>query len=200
MPAKLDLTGQRFGRLTALRPEYRKHRGWACRCDCGATTWVLTAALINNNTKSCGCAKHKHGHGAEHPLTYRIWVEMRRRCRSLHRPAYGNYGGRGINVCPEWHDYAVFLKDMGEAPENATIERIDNNRGYAPNNCRWATRAEQNNNKRSNRRIQALGKTQTIAQWSRETGIHKDTLWRRLTKLGWSPERALTEPVKRLTT
>ena len=124
--------------------------------------------------------------------TYSIWCAMRTRCNNPNVANYVNYGGRGIRVCKEWDDFYVFLADMGEAKEDDTIERIDCNGNYEPNNCKWATRKEQGNNKRNNRVIELNGKRMTAMQWSDATGIGESTIRRRL-RLGWPVEKALTE-------
>lgn len=203
----LDLTGQTFGRLTALRVEHKsRHRGWVCRCQCGNEKWVMTGSLTDGHTRSCGCfdreRRVKHGFaikGKARPRTYQAWADMIQRCQNANLLSYKNYGGDGIQVCPEWRDFATFLRDMGEAPPGTSLDRIDNDADYAPGNCRWATRREQANNRRTNSVLTAFGKTQTIAQWARELNLCEDTLRHRLTRYGWSAERALTEPVRRKT-
>ena len=207
MSVRLDLTGQKFGRLTALYPEHRgRYYGWVCACDCGTKKWVHASALRTGHTQSCGCkynesrntCNFKHGHaGADRntSATYRIWASMLGRCENPRDKGYAKYGGDGIRVCPEWHDFTAFLRDMGECPSGFSLDRRDNDGDYEPSNCRWATRIEQANNTRRNYRITAFGRTQTLSEWSRESGIHKNTLNSRLKRLGWPPERALTEPV-----
>lgn len=135
-------------------------------------------------------------HGlSRHPLNI-VWRQMRSRCNSPLNPAYANYGGRGIKVCPEWDDFSVFLSDMGERPEKHQLDRIDNDKGYCRENCRWVPQQSNLNNKRTNRRIEYLGVEKTIAQWAEHLGIHYRTLNNRINR-GWSVERAFTEPVER---
>lgn len=147
VPAKLELTGQRFGLLTA-----REYLGgkWMCSCDCGSESMVQTDRLRNGNTKSCGCLKRavlglstvKHGKAGTR--THRIWKAMRNRCNNPNGPRYRDYGGRGIAVCERWNDFAKFISDMGEAPEGMSIDRWPNNDGdYEPSNCRWSTAKQQ---------------------------------------------------------
>jgi len=126
-----------------------------------------------------------------HPL-YRSYAAMKGRCRNPNDKSYKNYGGRGITVCNRWNDFANFLEDMGERPEGMSLERKDNNGNYEPSNCKWATRSDQQNNRRSNRLFTINGKTQTFTQWVREVG--RTTVRQaghRFYDHGWSIERTL---------
>lgn len=127
--------------------------------------------------------------------TYYSWKNMLKRCLEPHNKHYEYYGGRGITVCDEWLSYDKFFADMGEKPDGRTLERIDNNGNYTPQNCRWATREEQDSNKRTNRHITYRGKTQTMEQWARELRIHPATLSNRINARGMRPEIALSIPV-----
>lgn len=134
---------------------------------------------------------HKH-----HPL-YNSWVNMRQRCNNPNNPSYHNYGGRGIMVCPEWEaSFETFLSDVGERPNpRMTLDRIDNEKGYSPGNIRWATKQDQANNMRPNLLVTAFGRTQTLAEWSRETGISQNALHLRL-KRGVAHEEAVSQPMR----
>lgn len=193
--------GQIFGRLTVIGEEGRYA---ICRCVCGNVTKVKSHPLRSGNTTSCGCYNRsqlklgnvRRTHGMRsHPL-YSVWKEMRRRCTSQQRDDFKNYGGRGISVCERWNDFALFVADMGERPPAMTIERIDNNLGYDKANCRWASRADQNRNRRFNRIIDVGGMRMILAQAARLTGIGEATIRKRL-KLGWSVERAVSTGVRR---
>ena len=137
-----------------------------------------------------------HGEGGKTP-EYRCWGSMKSRCENKRHPDYENYGGRGIRVCRKWAEsYAEFLKDMGRRPTSRhTLNRINNDGPYSPENCEWATYKAQNNNRRINTLVSALGKTLTIAQWSDATGLPQNAIGLRL-KHGWSAESAVTRPLQ----
>lgn len=122
---------------------------------------------------------------------YGVWAAMKRRCNNPNVKDYPNYGGRGIKVCDRWNDFDAFYADMGSRPEGGMIERINNDGNYEPGNVRWATRADQANNKRNSRLMSCNGKTQTVAQWCHELGLSVGAIHQRL-KNGWSEERALS--------
>lgn len=207
---KIDLTNQRFGRLLVIRESNKKNRiAWECLCDCGNTIIVTTTGLRNKGTKSCGCLRAEtseqthtiHG-GAKksgRSRLYVIWSSMRERCFNSNHQAYTNYGGRGITICNEWEDFAEFRRwaisngyDEGQASQ--TIDRVDVNRCYCPQNCRWISRSEQANNKRNNRYITYRGEERTLSEWSNLFGIPYALLYKRIVIRGWDAARAIETP------
>jgi hypothetical protein len=135
--------------------------------------------------------RYKHGLAKKHPL-YGRWVGMRERCNNKNHPRYNDYGGSGIAVCQRWNNFSLFLEDMGEAPPGTSIERIDGNKGYSPENCCWATDSQQSRNRSMTVWIEFNGETLCLFDWANKLGIHYTTLKERLQK--WGKEKALTTP------
>jgi hypothetical protein len=179
MRTRIDLTGQVFGDLTVTH--HVERRKWACLCSCGATAKVAIDKLRSGHTTSCGhkrvdilkARSTSHGQakrGATSP-EYRVWCSAIGRCTTPTNAAWDRYGGRGITVCPEWATFEQFYADMGPRPEGTSLDRIDNDRGYAPDNCRWATRAEQARNTSRSRPISFAGATKCVTDWAVMFGI-----------------------------
>lgn len=198
----IDIVGKRFGRLTVLRrlDEYSsKHRLFESLCDCGTLTKSNSQQLREGRKKSCGCLKAETAgtrsleHGMSKTPIHNIWCSMVQRCTDVKHKYYSSYGGRGINVSEDWLDFKKFYADMGDKPEGLSIDRIDNNLGYSKENCRWATRKEQANNRRSSKTLEFNGETKTYAQWEDALNLRRGQVWERLDR-GWSVERTLTTP------
>lgn len=203
MAKRIDITGHRYGRLVVVERSASPLSGtrWLCRCDCGNTTVVRTKDIRSGKgTKSCGCLARETArgllqkHGWTGTDTYRVWAGMISRCRENDR-AKELYWDRGITVCDRWKSFENFLADMGEKPEGRSIDRIDNDKGYQPGNCRWATMRQQNLNKRNIRYLTFDGKTLCLKDWAREVGVPYGALLARL-KTGWSVEQALTRDTR----
>lgn len=200
----IDRTGEKYGRLTAVERLPAKSKKdtnarWFCRCDCGRATVAYGQDLARGKMKSCGClnAERIMQHGMSQTHVYSVWRMMLQRCENPKSPAYPNYGGRGIRVCDEWRDFERFFLDMGNRPAGYSIDRIDVDGPYCKENCRWATTAQQANNKRRNRVIEFRGRRQTLAEWADELGLDWHTIRSRLDNYGWSVERALSERPRR---
>lgn len=194
--------GRKFHQLTVTGPAPDKIVGkwilrmWECRCDCGGTLVVKATSLKSGNTKSCGCRKVKHGQ--RNAPEYAVWRTMLARCNNPKHKSFHDYGGRGIKVCERWMTAANFFADMGQRPSaRHTIERINNSGNYEPSNCRWATMAEQCKNRRNSVVVTAAGQALSLSEWAQKTGIGLSTIKERL-RNGWSPDRAVSEPVRRL--
>ena len=175
---------------------------WKILCRCGKVFEKESRRLSYSPPKSCGCeigirgAKTRTTNGSHRNPEYSCWLSLRARCNRKTDPNYSKYGGRGITVCSRWNDsFTDFLKDIGPRPSKQhTIDRIDNNKGYSPDNCRWATKKEQSRNMRNNVRLLFDGDKLTIREWSEKLGISSQTLWSRY-RAGKSILEILTVPV-----
>ena len=201
----MDLKGQTFGRLTVISFSHKDKRGkffWNCKCICGKEKVIRGEKLRSGNTRSCGClqrevrGKAKRKHGMTNSKLYTIWLNMKSRCRYPGNTMYHNYGGRGIKYCDEWNDFEEFKTWAENAgyKEGLSLERIDVDGNYEPENCKWIPISQQSLNQRRSHRVTAFGKTQTIKEWADESGIKYDTIERRINCYGWSPEEAVSVP------
>lgn len=206
MGKHIDLTGKKFERLYVTGNFILTKQGrrkWECRCDCGKTAWVVTNNLLSNKTKSCGClneevkTKLHTKHGMSQSRIYSIWSNMKSRCECKTNYAYKWYGARGIKICDEWHNFENFAKWAltNGYKKNLTIDRINNNGNYCPENCRWATVKEQANNTRSCRMITYKGETKTMRAWEEEMGFSRGIIYSRL-KQGWSEKEAIETKIR----
>jgi hypothetical protein len=185
--------------LRVIADGEKKHKRGLYLCECGLETVALIGNVKRGHTKSCGCLSAKmtgdrsrtHGHRAKRSKTYVAWVNMKSRCDNKNSQNWVNYGGRGISYDSRWEDFENFLDDMGESPPKLTLERRDNDADYSQDNCYWATRGEQGLNKRNNVKYELNGKSQTLSEWSRETGIGRVTMLKRIQR-GVPLELALT--------
>lgn len=203
--------GDRFGRLTVVAfvgvNRHRK-REWLCKCECGNMVNVTTGHLLSGHSTSCGCTRLQNSikaikiantkHGMKKTKEYCAWAEMKQRCYNSNNAKYKNYGARGIKVCERWlHSFENFYADMGEMPNGCSIDRIDVNGNYSPENCRWVDQKTQQNNRRNNTKITFNGVTETLRYWSEKTGIDTRTLYHRLHGMKWSAEKTIMTPLLR---
>lgn len=192
-----DISGQKFSRLTAL---YRLHNikgctKWLCVCDCGRLTEVTINHLQIGHTKSCGCLLNhdKSTHNLSYTRIYKIYINMKQRCYNKNHNYYRDYGARGIAVCDEWKDDFMSFYDWSMAngyKDNLTIDRINVDGNYEPNNCRWISNKQQQRNKRNTKYVTYKGVTKPLKEWCEILGIKYSTTWNRINILKWSIERA----------
>ena len=198
----IDLTGQKFNLLTVI--EYLGNSKWLCECECGNLKIAYGSDIMSGHTKSCGCLHKKHGKFGTR--LYNIWCSMKSRCYYKNQKCYKNYGGRGIKVCSDWKDnfnnfYEWAMKN-GYSPEakygECTLDRINVEKDYSPENCRFTSMKQQQNNRRNNKMITYKGETKSIAEWGRILNIPKEILWYRICKAKWETEKAfLTSTTKK---
>lgn len=198
--------GDRYGRLAVLAPAEPACGGksrFLCACDCGASKVVRASVLVKGSAKSCGClareltSSRNKTHGRTYSPEWAAWRRMINRCQATTPDKAAHYRAKGVRVCDQWqNNFEAFLEDMGHMPDDRrTLDRIDNNKGYEPGNCRWATITEQNRNKTSNVKITHAGRTMTVAEWARERGMSQSGLHDRLKHM--TVAEALTLPDQR---
>lgn len=212
------MIGQSFGRLTVIERSGKSSPGrvyWECRCNCGTVKPIRSDALTSGASRSCGCFQKenavsvmsdvgkrnkRHGHSCQNgspTLTYRSWSSMMTRCYNKKHEHYCDYGGRGIAVCDSWHTFDNFLADMGDRPSKSmTLDRIDVNKGYCLDNCRWASKVQQNRNSRGNIVVHFRGESRCISEWAKVLGLSSSAVYQRILN-GWSGERAITQPIQK---
>lgn len=187
--------GVRFGRLVVLSKasgvDERTH--WKVLCDCGTETSVRAYRVKHGETRSCGClvSDTNSTHRMSGTSTYRAWAHAKDRCVNAANPDWPDYGGRGVTFHSAWYNFANFFRDMGERPNGTSIDRINNEGGYEPGNCRWATNKEQSRNRRSNINVCYKGRTLCLLDAAKVANLKYDTVRARITRRGWSISRAL---------
>ena len=210
MSKLIDLTGQRFGRLTVIcradnyiKPNGHKESEWLCKCECGKKSVITRTNL--KRARSCGCSQGKYiysskvTHGQSDSRLYRIWQNMKNRCYNHNVDRYDRYGGRGITVCDEWRNNFQAFYDwamINGYSDSLSIDRINIDGNYTPDNCRWITMPEQADNKSTSRIFEYNGSSHTVSEWSKISGISRDVIWNRI-KRGWSIEKVLSQPVRK---
>lgn len=185
--------GSKFNKLLVLEKtsmRYSSNVVYRCLCDCGSETFATMTWLKSGRKKTCGCERFSAmreasreavtTHGMSKTATYKTWQSMRQRCENPNNDSYSRYGGRGISVCDRWSAFENFLEDMGERPPGKSIDRIDANGDYEPENCRWADNVEQSNNRIKNVVFKVGDKWMTIADASRELGITRSGVMNRV--------------------
>jgi hypothetical protein len=204
----IDLTGQRFGRLTVVKRVGKvgmRNIKWLCLCDCGNFKVIRRGCLKAGTTKSCGCLhkeiviKQNTTHGDTGKRLHNIWKAMRLRCNWTGDTGYANYGGRGIKVCDEWDNNYLKFKQWALShgyTDNLTIERKNVNGNYTPDNCMWISPSQQSNNRRNVLHIEYKGTTKKLIEWSEILGISSNVLYERMHCYKWSVKRAFETPVR----
>ena len=203
----IDLVGCRFGRLLVIKKYGHNGKAvtWLCKCECGSEVIVRGDSLRKGATQSCGCIHREQlidrnsTHGLCGQRLYNIWGCMVQRCYNSKTPCYDRYGGRGVTIYDEWRNNFQAFYDWAMThgyKDGLTIDRIDNDEGYFPDNCRWITAKEQGNNRSTNRYLEFNGEKHTVSEWSELLGISTSCIDSRLRR-GWSIEKTLTEEIKK---
>lgn len=202
-----DYTNEKYGRLTVIKFVERKNHKtyWKCQCECGNEIILPIAYLTSGDTKSCGCLRkeicsirEKNKSFIKNKRLYRIWQDMKRRCYNKKRPAYRYYGAKGVKICNEWK---ISFKNFQEwaitngYKDNLTIDRINNNGNYEPNNCRWVTRKEQNNNMSTNHIVEYKGKKYTLAKLAETYNLNYNLIKSRI-RYNWNINDIVEKPKK----
>lgn len=200
-----NLSGIKFNRITVIGKSHKGPNGWLwrCACSCGGSLLMLQYDILKGKTKSCGCY---HGeqvsarlvlrnttHGLSKTREYKIWQGIKKRVFNQKSQAFSRYGGRGITLSKDWESFENFYSDMGKCPDNYSLDRIDNEKGYCKQNCRWADGKTQANNKRTNRILTVNGESLTMAQAAEKYGVGYQSLFNRL-KSGWSVLDSVSTP------
>lgn len=202
----IDITGKRFNSLVVIKRLENAKGGvvrWECLCDCGNITAVRGSNLKNGAVKSCGCRREDAGklnstHGMSKSKLYRKWAGMKQRCYNNSIASFKDYGGRGIKVCNEWKDSFETFRDWALShgySDDLTIERIDTEKDYCPNNCMWIPFNKQQGNRRICYSFVHNGESKNLADWCRDLNLDYYMVHNRIYKLGWSFEKAISEPV-----
>ena len=204
MSKLIDISGEKFNNLLVVGRDYKGKSGkayWKCLCDCGNETIVSGSNLRNGSVKSCGCLNYSSKnktHGMSKSSLYNIWNGMKFRCTNKNSESYKDYGGRGISVCEEWFNNPQSFIEWALKngyKEGLTIDRIDNEKDYCPENCRWISKGEQAKNRRMNYCIEYKGETKTLWELCEELNLNYNLVHNRIKKLGWSLEKAINTPV-----
>lgn len=193
-----SVLSEKYGKLKPLKElRLKNRRAFYCKCDCGNFKNIFLKYLRNGDTRSCGCINKKETsarfkkHGMSRTNEYNIWLAMISRCENVKNKSFLNYGGRGISVCSSWKKFENFIKDMGKKPENLTLDRIDNDGNYEPNNCRWATRKQQSRNTSRNVYIEYNGENMCVKDWAIKLGVRDKLIHERIS-YGWPIEKVLS--------
>lgn len=204
----IDVAGQKFGRLVVVERVENDKKGqamWKCRCECGNECVVAGTYLRKGLTKSCGCLWYdaikqaNSTHGEYHTRLRSIWTGIKNRCYNKNEPAYRYYGGKGVSMCGEWFEDFLAFKSWAihnGYSEDLTIDRIDVDGDYCPENCRWVSMKKQCNNRTNNVLIELNGETKTLAEWVELSPLSYKQVWHRYHVLGWDIEKSLYTPIK----